>query len=253
MSAKSRNSLRRKVRRLFGDAVSGDGCGVDLIEARSVGPDSSGLVRITAPADVPWLVQRMSEISRKTYQYNLLGLGVRDADWLAREASSAAEQGWLRSYILMDKGRAVAFLYGMQFPAEAARSPGGDTCHYLDVGHDPAWSALSAGTVLQYLVVRDLWEYRRPEVFDFGPGHAVHKERFGNESYLEVDLYLFCRTARARWARSAHASCTHASNMAGRVLNGLGVKDWVRRAVRRLGSVEVSGASTPGSWTWPRG
>ena len=236
LSPKSRATLRRKVRKLLGEPASAGTSGGRTVQAASSDTRSNGIVRVTNQKDVPWLVARMSQISRKTYQYNLLGLGVRDAEQLVHDATVAAQRGWLRSYVLVLGGRAVAFMHGMQFPGPVSYNPGGGTYDYIDVGHDPDFSAQSPGTVLQYLVIQDLCGHNRPAVFDFGPGDAVHKERFANESYLETDFYLFRSTSRAVWARSAHAACTRASAWVATALDRVGLKSRVRRTVRRLAS-----------------
>ncbi|MCP4249315.1 MAG: GNAT family N-acetyltransferase [bacterium] len=247
LSPKSRSGLRRKARKLLGDGSAQHPTAVQPREFARQSQRVTGLVRITDPDDVPWLVERLTELSRKTYQYNLLGLGVQDSKQLAGAAQSAARRGELRSYILVVAGTAVAFMYGTQRPAAIGGRSDGDIYDYIDVGHDPAWSDRSPGTVLQFLVIRDLFKHNRPAVFDFGPGDAVHKARFGNESYLERDLYLFCPTARAVWARHAHRACTLTSATLGSVLRGLGLKTRIRRLVRRLGSIKISRVWSPGS------
>ena len=236
LTAKSRTTLRRKVRKLLGQTDPLGSSGSHLLEAAVVNNRAAGIVRVTRAEDVPWLVQRMTDLSRKTYQYNLLGLGVRDPEQLARDAKAAARRGWLRSYVLLVNGQAVAFMHGLQFPGQIPGASRGGSYDYIDVGHDPAWSSQSPGTVLQYLVIEDLYRHDPPAVFDFGPGDAVHKARFGNASCLETDFYLFRRTARALWAHGAHSACTRTSAWAGAVLDRFRLKAKVRHAVRRLAS-----------------
>ncbi len=227
-STKSRATQHRKMRRLLGQTAHSS----DVLEVGSSSARSTGLVRVTHPADVPWLVERMVAISRKTYQYNLLGLGVRDAQQLARDAESAARQQRLRAYLLMVDGQTVAFLYGLQFGGPAS-APHAGTYDYIDVGHDPAWSAHSPGTVLLSLVIEDLYRWNTPAVFDFGPGYGEHKRRFGNCTLCESEFYLFRRTARAFLARGAHAACTRASLWAGAALDRVRLKASLRHTLRR--------------------
>ncbi|MCH7814919.1 MAG: GNAT family N-acetyltransferase [Planctomycetes bacterium] len=247
MSPKTRSALRRKTRNLLGDVASEHPKVQEPGEIARQAQPFTGLVRITGPDDVPWLVEHLTELSRKTYQYNLLGLGVRDPEQLAGDALAAARRGELRCYVLLVAGTALAFMYGTQRAAVIDGSSHGDVYDYIDVGHDPAWSDRSPGTVLQYLVIQDLCGHHRPALFDFGPGDAVHKARFGNESYLERDLYLFCPTARAVWARNAHRVCTRTSSVLGSMLRGLGLKTRIRRLVRRVGSLRISRVWSPGS------
>jgi CelD/BcsL family acetyltransferase involved in cellulose biosynthesis len=165
-SAKTRSTWRRKARRL--EAVG-------VVE----------VVRATGLGDIERFLDGASEISRTTYQFNRLGLGLRDVDALRQRLELAASRGWLRCYLLSCGGTPCCFMVGYQI---------GGRFYYADVGYDPAWSKWSVGTVLLLRVIEDLFAHDRPSTLDFGPG-GEYKHHFGNDSYLEVEVLLFPRRA----------------------------------------------------------
>ena len=78
-------------------------------------------------------------ISRKTYQYNHLGMGLRDEAWLHHAFVTLASRGWFRSYLLRCSGQPVAYLIGYQNQPRF---------HYIDVGYDPEYGKYHVGKVL---------------------------------------------------------------------------------------------------------
>ena len=116
--------------------------------------DASAVERFVADA---------TRISRKTYQWNLLGLGLRDPEGLTRQLAYEAERGLLRCYILYCRDDPVAFMIG----AQAA----GAIYYYIDVGFDPDYAKWSVGSMLQLKVLRDLYSSPR----DACPVRFLHR------------------------------------------------------------------------------
>jgi hypothetical protein len=165
-------------------------------------------------------------ISRKTYQWRLLGLGLRNREPLANALKLAAERGWLRCYLLYCKGSPVAFLVGYQ---HASRF------YYIDVGYDPDWARYSVGSVLQWEVIEDL--YRRddtPAIFDFSTGYGRHKSRFGKEARQEANLLLLPISLSNRMIAASWRATEAFSDAAGGAFDRLGVKGPLRKALRQL-------------------
>jgi Acetyltransferase (GNAT) domain len=185
-------------------------------------------VRFSNPPDVDRFVADAQKISRTTYQWRLLGLGLRDAAALRATVGFAARQGWLRSYILYCGGEPAAFMLGYVYRR---------TYHYMDVGFDPAWTKWGVGSILQMEVIRDLIEIEdpdRPDTFDFATGDGDHKARFGNASRREANLLLLKNCPRNALCAAAYALTTAADKHAGRWLQRLGIKAQVKRWFRRV-------------------
>jgi CelD/BcsL family acetyltransferase involved in cellulose biosynthesis len=134
------------------------------------------------PAELDRFLADSVAVSRKTYQWNLLGLGLRDREALEARLRFAAAHGWLRCYILYCGDQPTAFMLGLLH---------GDTYYYLDVGYDPDWAKWSVGSVLQVEVMQDLFALPTPpKRFDFSTGYGAHKARFGNVSRREANWLL---------------------------------------------------------------
>jgi hypothetical protein len=125
LGRKSKKSLAYSRRRLLRDFA-------DDVEITCYERDS----------DVDAFLDHAIEISRKTYQWRLLGLGLRDRESLANRLRFAASKAWLRSYVLFCSGRPAAFMLGYQH---------GHCYYYTDVGFDPDHGQWSVGSALQLL------------------------------------------------------------------------------------------------------
>src|SRR4051794_17571693 len=166
------------------------------------------------------------EISKKTYQWRLLGLGLRNRERSADIFRFAAERGWLRCYILYCKSLPVAFMVGYQYA---------DRFFYIDVGYNPEWAKFSVGSVLQWEVMEDL--YRRgptPALFDFSTGYGPHKSRFGKETREEVNVLLLPKTPGNRMLVAAWRSMNIISDSVVNALDDLGLKRSLKKAIRGI-------------------
>lgn len=168
LSAKSRSTLRRKVRR-FAERSGG---ALDLRCYRR-------------EADVAEFHRHAREVSARTYQERLLGAGLPDGEEALERIRALAGAGRMRGWVLFLEDRPVSYLYA---PAE------GRTLLYSHLGYDPAFADLSPGTVLQFEAMRQLMEEGAFALFDFTEGEGQHKLQFGTGSVECVDLLLFRRT-----------------------------------------------------------
>jgi len=208
-SAKHRKNLRRSIR-LFQETAPGD------VET----------VRFTRPDQVDAFVAQAAEISRKTYQWNLLGLGLRSAEETKRYLSFLAHNGWLRCYLLLRKDTACAFVIGFQYGSR----------YYLDdMGYDPAWREYSVGKILQLEIVQDLFACNRPEVYDLGE-YGAHKEELGTETYAQGKMLLFRRGAYTGIVRAGHRGCQGGTRIASTLLSRFGLKKRLKKIIRMWSS-----------------
>jgi Acetyltransferase (GNAT) domain len=180
------------------------------------------VVRVSSVDQVDSFVTAATEISRTTYQFKRLGLGLRDGDALRRRLRLAANRGWLRAYLQSCGGKPCSFVVGYQFNGRF---------YYADVGYDPAWSAWGVGTMLLLHIVEDLFTHDRPETLDFGPG-GEYKQHFANASYSEVEALLFPRRAYPLTVAAAQRTCDAIGAAARRVTDTLGGKSRLRRWLR---------------------
>jgi hypothetical protein len=167
-------------------------------------------------------------VSRKTYQWNLLGLGLRDTDALRETFKASARRGWFKSYILYCKGSPVAFMLGSQQ----------EGCYYYDdVGYDPAFAKSSVGSVLQVEVLEHLFARADPpRFFDFSSGYGEHKGRFSNSSHRECNILVLPLTLRNRLLASAYRSLDAATSTIAALLERTNLKKKLKQLLRRRSS-----------------
>jgi hypothetical protein len=179
----------------------------------------------SSPDQMPEFVRRAVAISKTTYQWRLLGLGLRDPERLEQTLSSMARHGWTRCYLLECNGAATAFMIGYLYSG---------TYYYVDVGFDPDWEKWSVGTVLHMEVLRALMDGDvRARSFDFSSGTGVHKKRFGNESRREANFLLVPRSARNIVLVGAMRAMNATSRVSAHLLERLQLKAAIKRMLRR--------------------
>lgn len=206
-SAKTRSNLRRCVRKLEKDSGA-----------------KVGLTRITSPEQVDFFVDVAVQISKKTYQWNLLGSGLRTPEVLKRNLRFLAEHNWLRCYLLWCGKEACAFMICHQRNG---------VCHSPTIGYDPQWEKYSVGTIQQLLIIEDLFTYDCPVIFDFGVGAGAQKEFFGNAHYLDADVYLLRRSAYVHLACGVHSASNNLNMHTARLFDQLHLKRHIKKFVRK--------------------
>ena len=106
-------------------------------------------------------------------------------------------------------------------------------CHSPAIGYDPHWREYSVGTILQLLVIEDLFTYEHPAVFDFGTGAGAQKEFFGNTHYLDANVYLLRRNVYAYLACGVHRATNKLAMHTARLLQHLHLKKPIKKFIRR--------------------
>ncbi len=184
--------------------------------------------RFDRPEAVEKFIADASAVSRKTYQWHLLGLGLRNDKETTSGFRFAAERGWFQSYILYCRDQPCAFMLGHLY---------GGCYYYDDVGYDPDYAKWSVGTVLQLEVLKDLLgTHPRPAFFDFSTGFGEHKGRFGNLSRLELNVLILRRTLRNNLVAISYETTNHISSSIIGLLARGGLKERIKKLVRRLRS-----------------
>lgn len=92
-----------------------------------------------------------------------------------------AARGWLRGYVLFADSAPVAYVAGYQYCR----------CYYYEsIAYDPTWRDHSPGSVLNYLLLEDLFTTRRPDILDFGCGYNQYKEALGSRTENRAQLVM---------------------------------------------------------------
>jgi CelD/BcsL family acetyltransferase involved in cellulose biosynthesis len=203
LSAKSRSTLKRKVRKL---AERSGGC-LDLRCYRTA----------EEAAD---FYRNARAVSALTYQERLLRAGLPEGEAALAAMRERAGRDAMRGWILFLEERPIAYLYA---PAEGA------TLIYAHLGYDPAYADFSPGSVLQFEAMRQLMEEGAFCLFDFTEGEGQHKRLFSTGEVECVDLLLLKPTPGnllAGWSLAAFDGGIEASKA---VLRRLKLESLARR------------------------
>ncbi|WP_193222348.1 GNAT family N-acetyltransferase [Alkalilimnicola sp. S0819] len=174
-SAKTRNTLRRKLRRA---------------EERGL-----RVWRAERAEQVPQWLRDASRVHRQSWQRRELGTSIRDEPDQRRQLELLAEAGLLRCYLLYAGEHACAFVLGRQH---------GDVFHYAGVGYDPAMAGYSPSVVLLLHIIQDLSRHRPARLMDLGLGDQEYKRHFGNRNYRDAPVLLLRRSLHNRCRSSLH-------------------------------------------------
>jgi hypothetical protein len=171
----------------------------------------SRLVRIAHPDQVGLFLETAATISKKSWQYQSIGVRViTHADEHARQRH-LAELGLLRSYLLYYGEAPCAFLIGYQYA---------DVFNATEVGFDHALYEASPGTVLFLRVIEDIMSEKPAKWFNFGTGDAAYKGLYSNEVYDDALMLVMRDTVRNRILLGSH-------RLFGRF------REWLRKKLRR--------------------
>lgn len=191
------------------------------------------LVRYTAPEHTGNLAAALAHVSRKTYQYHLLGLRLEDTPEQVAYLRRMAIHGWLRAYVLRIGDKPVAFQLGYH---------DGNTYYAHHVGYDPAISKLQPGIYLHTEVMTDLLADGICR-FDFLAGDSLYKQRMSNTSREERHYYLIPRGWPGTVYARALVAVNFLSERIGHWLEASGLKERVKRFVRAAAVKHSSGKS----------
>ena len=217
-SSKTRSTLRRKVRK-FEKASGGEidwrvyRSGEELIEFHTLACD----------------------VSARTYQQKLFGMGLPTSDAFIRSMRARAEQDRVRGYLIFMDDRPVAYLY---CPIDAGR------VQYAYLGYLEEYAAHSPGTVLLYLALESLFKEGKHRLFDFTEGGLAggrgQKGTFSTHSQQCADIYLMRPSLSNLILVGAHTCTGWLSGAIGETLARFGLKKKVKRWVRRFSTANAA-------------
>lgn len=205
-SAKSRSTLKRKVRKF--EQLSGG-----QLDVRAY----------RTPEEMETFYALARSVSRKTYQERLLGSGLPEDDGFRKGMQACAARDEARGYLLFLNGEPVSYLY----------TPIRKGCViYAYLGYDPAIAVHSPGTVLQLEAMERLFAEQQHRFFDFTEGDGQHKRLFSTGCIDCVDVLLLQPTLANRVLiathRNFHVGVEALGNMAERYGVKTRLKKWLR-------------------------
>ena len=207
--SKYKNQLRKKekvFRERFGTAFS-------MKEYRSA-------------ADVPEFLNAAASINRATYQFKLFGERV-DNDAAAQQAyAELARAGSFRSFVLWHEQTPLCFVLGQQGPDRVFM--------HQQTGFSPEWRDVAPGINCNIQLLQTLYTNDRPTVLDFGSGDADYKRLFANTTRASSSPVLIPKSLRYVLPYLLYAGLAHANEAAVGLLDRMGVKDALKRLLRRL-------------------
>lgn len=205
-SSKTRATINRKVKKYT------EYCGGSLHWKTYIAPDQ-----------ISEFFRFAQDVSKLTYQERLLGVGIPHNDDFIREASLLAADQRLRAYVLFDGEKPVAYLY---CPVH------NNVLVYAYLGYHPAYAAMSVGTILQWVAIKQLFEERRFRYFDFTEGQSDHKRLFATHQRLSANVFLIRRSIRSVAIVYSHLAMNRFAKWLGNKLSELGLRAKVRRWLR---------------------
>ncbi len=164
LRGKTRGKIRRKIRSLFKHY-----------------PDQVECIEITSPQDIPNFLNKLNEIYPKTWQAKTFGQVKRNKATDIDYYTKMAQQGWVRSYLLEIRHTPVAFLVGLQYNS---------ILYHADCGYDPKFSKEGVGSVLNFLMLENIYKSNSPKILDFGFGENEYKRILGNDDYDACEAYI---------------------------------------------------------------
>lgn len=195
--------------------------------SRRLEADHDGALRVercTRSEDLPRFFEAIEHISQRSWQGQKLGRVLR-ADTHGERLRAYLRHGWLRGHVLRIGEEPVAFVIGLL---------ANGTYLYDEPGYDPAWAPEQPGVILLCRILQDLIA-EGARRFDFGEGDALYKRILSSGMHDEVRLDLVRKGVYAGAARFIHRTSSDAGRLAREALDKLGLRDEVRRLLRRGG------------------
>jgi CelD/BcsL family acetyltransferase involved in cellulose biosynthesis len=201
-NSKTRSTLRRKLKQ-FGE------CRLELIKK---------------PFQIPDFLANAQQVSKRSWQSDLLGLRIQNDEYETQVFTFLATQNSLRAYLLWQDDTPVSFCIGTQHNG---------VFHYEEVGYDRDYSKKSPGQVLVIKMLEELYEHDQPAVFDFGGGDAEYKRQFGTRISESGHVWLLRPGMRSKMIVGYLSGRRALSQTLRGMLAKFGLLDRVRKLTRR--------------------
>lgn len=145
------------------------------------------LWRVTDVADVAEFLRAAETVATNSWQQRRLRDRIVCDEVLLERLTFLAQNGALRSYVLFDGDRPIAFELDTQFNSEMTSETAAYDADYARVG---------PGRALLLRVLEDLFAFDTPSLYDFGSGDWEYKKRFSNDCRMSSKICLLRRSLR---------------------------------------------------------
>jgi hypothetical protein len=177
-----------------------------------------------APEEMAEFWPLARQISAKTFQERMLGGGLPDDSEFRMAVDTLARSNRVRGYLLLADSRPVSYVFGPILDDRILL--------YDYVGYDSAFAKLSPGIVLQYYIIRRMFEEERLEVYDLCVGEGEHKRIFANAHQECADIIYLRANAKSRALVTVHFVLQRFSRLIVAMFDRLHCKAAVKKMIR---------------------
>jgi CelD/BcsL family acetyltransferase involved in cellulose biosynthesis len=153
------------------------------------------LLRVESEDHISLFLEAAFSIAKNSWQHKRLGTRIDNSPEWHSKLQDLAGRGLLRAYYLKYGGKPCAFALGYQFR---------DVYHYVEIAYDESFAKYSPGTVLLYLLIKDLIQHHPPKRLNFGLSDHPYKQMFGNIHFKAAQILLWRSTFPNRIKRTSH-------------------------------------------------
>ena len=211
-----RSKLRRKYQKVLGRFA-----------------DRMRVVQFCTTTDLEPAVSVMEQIASKSIKRRS-GFGFFDTPQIREQMAIAAQEGWLRIYVLYLEDKPAAFWMGTLY----------ERCLQADqVGFDPMWGEFSPGIFLFLNILESLRDADIDTV-DFGRGTSQLKQCFAAVRRVEACAHIYASTIRGLKLNLLSATSHRATILARRIYCLEGARKLLgNRFARQRSEPELLGAA----------
>jgi Acetyltransferase (GNAT) domain len=175
------------------------------------------VVQFRTATDLEPAVSVMEQIASKS-EKRRSGFGFFDTPQLREQMAIAAQEGWLRIYVLYLEDKPAAFWMGTLY----------ERCLQADqVGYDPIWGEFSPGIFLFLNILESLRDADIDTV-DFGRGSSQLKQCFAALRRVEACAHIYASTMRGLRLNLLSATSRRATILARRIYGIDGARKLLR-------------------------
>ena len=186
-------------------------------------PDKLKIVKFSNSDDVDTMMKDIEIIAQNTYHRGM-GTGFLNDKETYYRLKTAADNGWLKAYILYVESKPCAFNTGIKY---------GDSFFGEFTGYDSAYNKYSPGMYLFMHVFEDLID-EKVKTIDFGFGDALYKQRLGKSCRTESTVLIFSKNFRGLYLNSLSHLSAIFNYMADNSLRKFNILTKVKRFWRNL-------------------
>ncbi|MGB5744893.1 MAG: GNAT family N-acetyltransferase [Sedimenticolaceae bacterium] len=177
--------------------------------------------------EVDVFLTRVEPVSNRTYQAQLLDNAVKREGHVGRQLLQGARRGNVRCYLLAIDGHPIAWRIGTVYQG---------TFFSQHVGYDPDYAEWHPGVITHLYSAKDLADTPTGvTTIDLLYGDNDFKRKISTSSRQECNYYCFPKTAKGTSTHAVLSLCNAISEGCGNLLERYGVKQMLKRRVRRQG------------------